>query len=149
MKPSKIVPPTWMLIAIIAMLILSFIFPIAWIVPPIWNLIGLVFLASGIGLNLVGDNAFKQARTTIKPFQESSTLVTNGVFQISRNPMYLGMILILTGIALLFRSLSPFVVILPFAILIDRTYIRIEERMLAERFGAKWQEYKTKTRRWL
>lgn len=149
MKSIKIMPPTWMLIAIIAMLALNFLFPIALIIPNLWNLIGLVFLASGMGLNLVGDNAFKQARTTIKPFNESSTLVTDGVFQFSRNPMYLGMVLVLTGIALLLRSLSPFLVIIPFAILIDKTFIRIEERMLAETFGASWEAYKARTRRWL
>jgi len=142
-------PPTWMLIAIIAMLILNFILPLSRIVPPLWNLIGLIFLASGMILNLIADNVFKQARTTVKPYQESSSLVTNGVFQISRNPMYLGMVLILMGIAFLLRSLSPFLMIILFAILIDRTYVRVEEQMLAEKFGAKWQAYKASTKRWL
>ena len=63
--------------------------------------------------------------------------------------MYLGMALILTGIALLLRSLSPFLIIILFAILIDRTYIKVEERMLAEKFGTRWEAYKAKTRRWL
>ena len=148
MKSTKIVPPTWMLIAIIAMLILNFTFPVAWIVPTIWNLIGIVFLVSGITLNLIADNSFKQAETTVKPYQESSCLVTSGAYKISRNPMYLGMVLILTGIALLLRSLSPFLMIIPFAVLIDQIYIRAEERMLAETFGAKWRAYKAKTRRW-
>jgi protein-S-isoprenylcysteine O-methyltransferase Ste14 len=67
----------------------------------------------------------------------------------SRNPMYLGMVLILTGIALLLRSLSPFLVILPFAILLERSFIRVEEGMLARKFGPKWEAYKAKTRRWL
>ena len=141
-------PPSWMLIAIIAMLILNFTFPVAWIVPTIWNLIGIVFLVSGITLNLIADNSFKQAETTVKPYQESSCLVTSGAYKISRNPMYLGMVLILTGIALLLRSLSPFLMIIPFAVLIDQIYIRAEERMLAETFGAKWRAYKAKTRRW-
>ena len=149
MRAIKIMPPTWMLIAIIAMLISNFVFPVAWIIPPLWNLIGLVFLISGMALNLAADNSFKQAGTTVKPYQESSHLVTNGVFQISRNPMYLGMMLILIGIALLLRSLSPFLVIIPFAVLIDQFYIRVEERMLAETFGANWQVYKAKARRWL
>ena len=149
MKSTRIMPPTWMLIAIIAMLILNFILPLSRIVPPLWNLIGLIFLASGMILNLIADNVFKQARTTVKPYQESSSLVTNGVFQISRNPMYLGMVLILMGIAFLLRSLSPFLMIILFAILIDRTYVRVEEQMLAEKFGAKWQAYKASTKRWL
>jgi len=149
MKSTKIMPPTWMLIAIITMFILNLLFPIAWIVPPRWNLIGLVFLVSGITLNLIADNSFKQAKTTVKPFQKSSSLITNGVFQISRNPMYLGMMFILIGIALLLRSLSPFLIILPFVIFLDRTYIQVEEQMLAEKFGAKWQAYKATTRRWI
>ena len=133
----------------IIMLISNFIFPLVWIVPPLWNLLGLVLLASGVILNLIADNAFKQVGTTVKPYQESSSLVTSGVFQISRNPMYLGMVLILLGIAVLLRSLSPFLVIILFAILIDRIHIRVEEQMLEEKFGSNWEAYKTKTRRWL
>jgi protein-S-isoprenylcysteine O-methyltransferase Ste14 len=63
--------------------------------------------------------------------------------------MYLGFVLILIGIAVLMRSLTPYVIVLAFAILMDRMYIRIEERMLAEEFGAEWEEYKRSTRRWL
>lgn len=142
-------PPTWMLIAIIAMLILNFLLPVARIVPALWNLSGLVFLASGITLNLIADRAFQRAGTTVKPYQESSNLVTGGVFQISRNPMYLGMVLVLIGIAVLLRTLSPLLIVIPFAVLINQIYIRVEERMLAEKFGARWQVYKAKTRRWL
>jgi protein-S-isoprenylcysteine O-methyltransferase Ste14 len=142
-------PPTWMLIAIMAMLILNFLLPVAWIVPPLWNLLGLIFLISGVMMNLIGDKAFKQARTTIKPFEESSSLVTNGVFQISRNPMYLGFVLILTGIAILLRTLSPYLVIFVFVAVIDKTFVRVEERMLVEKFGVSWKQYQSKTRRWL
>ena len=149
MKIEKIMPPTWMLIAMISMLLLNFTFPLVWIVPPLWNLFGLVFLVSGMALNLIADRAFHQIGTTVKPYQESTSLVTEGVFQISRNPMYLGMVLILIGIGVLLKSLSPFLVITLFAILIDRIYIRVEERMLAEKFGTKWQAYKAQTRRWL
>ena len=63
--------------------------------------------------------------------------------------MYMGMILILTGIAILLRSFSPYLVIIAFVILIDRNYIRAEEYMLAEKFGEKWESYKATTRRWI
>jgi len=149
MKATKIMPPTWMLVAIIAMLVFHFLLPIAKIVPTLWNLTGLVFLVSGITLNLIADRAFQRVGTTVKPYQESSSLVTNGVFQISRNPMYLGMVLILIGVAVFLRTLSPLLVVIPFAILIDQIYIRVEEQMLTEKFGATWQTYKAKTRRWL
>ena len=149
MKIKKIMPPTWLLIAIVTMLTLHFLFPIAWIMPPFWNLLGLMIITLGVTLNLIGDKVFQQARTTIKPFAESSALVTNGIFRISRNPMYLGFVLILTGIAVLLRSLSPYLVIFAFTILIDRIYVRAEEGMLAEKFGIKWVAYKAKTGRWL
>jgi protein-S-isoprenylcysteine O-methyltransferase Ste14 len=148
MKSTKILPPTYLLIAMIAMLVLHFLFPVAWIVPPVWNLLGLVFLAAGVIMNLIADKAFHQAGTTVKPFEESSTLVTDGVFKISRNPMYLGFVLILTGTSMLLRSLSPFLIIFAYAFLVDRTFIRVEERMLAKKFGSSWEQYKSRTRRW-
>jgi len=149
MKSTKIMPPTWMLIAMIAMLVLNFLFPVAWIIPPLWNLLGLIFIASGMTMNLIADKALHQSGTTVKPFQESSTLVTSGIFQISRNPMYLGMVSILTGIAILLASLSPFLVIFAFVVLITNSFIKIEEGMLAEKFGPMWEAYKARTRRWL
>ena len=149
MKSKKIMPPTWLLIAIIAMLILHFLLPIAKIIPTIWNFTGFVFLVSGITLNLIADRAFQRIGTTVKPYQESSNLVTSGVFKFSRNPMYLGMVLILIGIAVLLRTLSPLLVVIPFASLIDQIYIRVEEQMLIKKFGTAWEGYKSKTRRWL
>jgi protein-S-isoprenylcysteine O-methyltransferase Ste14 len=149
MKTNKIMPTTWLLIAISVMVILHFLMPGGWIVPKVWNLTGLVFLTAGVITNLMADSAFHKAHTTVKPFEESTVLVTDGVFQLSRNPMYLGFVLILAGIAMLLRTISPYVVILAFVILIDTTYVRVEERMLAENFGAAWEAYKSSTRRWL
>jgi protein-S-isoprenylcysteine O-methyltransferase Ste14 len=149
MRTTKIMPPTWLLITIITMLALHFLIPVAWIIPPLWNLAGVILIASGLTLNLRADKAFHAAHTTVKPFEESSSLVTNGVFRISRNPMYLGFVLILTGIAILLRTLSPYLVISAFVVILDKTYVRVEERMLAEKFGASWKHYQSMTRRWL
>ena len=149
MKTKKTMPPTWLLIAISAMLILHNLVPGGWIVPRIWNLSGLVLLLAGVMVNLIADRAFQKAHTTVRPFEESTELVTTSVFQLSRNPMYLGFVLILAGIAILLRTVSPFVVILAFVILIDTAYVRVEERMLAEKFGPAWETYKSTTRRWL
>jgi protein-S-isoprenylcysteine O-methyltransferase Ste14 len=149
MKTNKIMPPTWLLIAISVMIILHFLLPGGWVVPKVWNLTGLVFLTAGVMANLMADSAFHKAHTTVKPFEESTVLVTDGVFQLSRNPMYLGFVLILAGIAMLLRTISPYVVILAFVILIDTTYVRVEERILAEKFGTAWEAYQSRTRRWL
>ena len=149
MRTAKIMPPTWLLVAMITMLALHFLIPVAWIISPFWNLTGLILIASGLILNLSADKAFHQIHTTVKPFEESSSLVTNGVFRISRNPMYLGFVLILTGVAILLRTLSPYLMIIAFVIILDKTYVRVEERMLTEKFGSSWKRYQSVTRRWL
>lgn len=149
MQAKRTMPTTYLLISIIVMTVLHSLFPAMRIIPPLWNLLGLVPLALGVIINLVADKAFHKANTTVKPFEESSALITQGVFRDSRNPMYLGFVLILIGIAVLMRSLTPYVVVLAFAILIDRMYITVEERMLAEKFGTEWEEYRQSTRRWL
>jgi protein-S-isoprenylcysteine O-methyltransferase Ste14 len=149
MKAKKIMPPTYLLISIVAMIALHFLFPAIRIIPALWNLLGFIPLALGVILNLVADKAFQRANTTVKPFEESSVLITSGAFRISRNPMYLGFLLILIGIAVLVGSVTPYVVVLAFAILIDRMFVTVEDQMLAEKFGVEWEEYKRNTRRWL
>jgi len=149
MKIKKIMPPIWLLISIVVMLAFYFIFPVKLMIPYLWYLHGFIPVILGVAINLSADRAFQQAKTTVKPFEESSALITNGVFRISRNPMYLGFVLILIGIAIFLRSLSPYLVIVLFVTVIDRIYIRAEERMLAKKFGTEWEEYKSSTRRWL
>ncbi|HTP07584.1 MAG TPA: isoprenylcysteine carboxylmethyltransferase family protein [Anaerolineae bacterium] len=149
MKTTRMMPTTYLLIAILAMLAIHFLVPAAIIIPPLWNLLGIIPLTVGVMINLMADGAFHKAHTTVKPFEESLALVTDGVFRMSRNPMYLGFALILIGIAILLRSLSPYVIILVFVIWIQRMFITVEERMLAEKFGEEWQAYKQSTRRWL
>lgn len=146
---EKILPPTWLLIAILLMIALHFVSPVASIIPSLWNLLGLIPLALGIAIDYSADRAFHLARTTIKPFEEPDILITSGVYQLSRNPMYLGFALILTGVAILLGSLTPFLIVPLFSAGVDRWYIAFEEQMLAEKFGAAWLEYKTNTRRWL
>jgi protein-S-isoprenylcysteine O-methyltransferase Ste14 len=146
---AKVLPPTYLLVALVLILVLHFTLPVFKIVPMPWNLLGIVPLALGIALNLVADKAFHQAQTTVKPFEESTALVTTGVFRLTRNPMYLGYLLILLGVALIVGSATPYVVIAVFALLMDRTFIRVEEQMLEKQFGQVWLEYANRVRRWL
>ena len=149
MKDKKVLPPTYLLVAIVLTLVLHFLLPVYKIVPVPWNLLGILPLAGGIALNLITDRAFHQAQTTVKPFEESTALITTGVFRITRNPMYLGYLLILLGVALIVRSVTPYAGILVFAILMDRVFIRVEEQMLGKQFGQAWREYAQKVRRWV
>ncbi|GIK41828.1 MAG: hypothetical protein BroJett011_56610 [Chloroflexota bacterium] len=149
MAGKKILPLTYLLIAIVVMAVFHFVLPIIQVILGLWRLIGLLPLAGGIGLNLMADRALHQANSTVKPFEASTTLITTGVFQISRHPMYLGFVLILLGLAVLLGSLTSYYVIPIFAILMDRIFIQIEERMLAKQFRQTWLAYKARVRRWV
>jgi protein-S-isoprenylcysteine O-methyltransferase Ste14 len=114
-----------------------------------WKLLGLIPLAIGIVLNLLADNALHKRGTTVKPFQESSALVSDSVYGISRHPMYLGFVLMLIGVAILLGTLTPWIIVPIFALLMEFVFIREEEHMLKEKFGPIWLEYAKKVRRWL
>lgn len=149
MSRRKILPPTYFYAAIGLMIALAVLLPGARVLPVPWNFLGLVPLFAGVGFAFWAEREFKHYGTTVIPFEPSSVLVTTGAFQYTRNPMYVGFILALTGIALLLRSLTPFVVIPVFAVLITAVFIRAEEHMLQEEFGQEFQEYRQKVRRWI
>jgi protein-S-isoprenylcysteine O-methyltransferase Ste14 len=149
MNNQKVLPPTYLLIAILAMVLLHFLFPVLKILPSPWNAFGVIFLLIGIVLNLMGSSLFRKVGTTIKPYEESSTLVTDGIFSMSRNPMYLGFVLILTGAAFSIGTLTPFLVIPVFMILMEMVFIKTEEKMLEKKFAQSYMTYKQKVRRWI
>ena len=142
-------PPAYLFAAIAVMVALHFLLPGMKLLPFPWNLLGVGFLGIGVALNLVADKAFKKRQTTVKPFEEPSTLITDGVYNITRNPMYLGFVLVLLGIGVCMGSLVPFAVVPVFAVLIDVVFVRVEERMLENTFGGEWADYRNRVRRWI
>ena len=149
MKRIPLLPPTYLLISVLIMAILHFFLPAVKIIPFPWNMLGQIPFISGFIMNLIADKAFKDHKTTVKPFAESTTLITNGAYRISRNPMYLGFVLILLGVAIFLGSLTPYIVVLGFVTLMDIVFIRTEEQMLQKTFSGDWMEYKKKVRRWI
>lgn len=123
--------------------------PVARVLPAPARWIG--FAAIGAGVAAVGWSAwtFDRSRTTIKPFETSSSLVTHGLYRCSRNPIYAGMVAALLGFGLVLGTASPFLVIPAFALLIQDRFIRVEERMLEETFGPEYRNYKQRVRRWI
>jgi protein-S-isoprenylcysteine O-methyltransferase Ste14 len=90
----KLLPPAYLLAALAFAVLASFLFPLPVLIPPAARIAGLLPVVAGIALNLAADRQFKRRATTVKPFQRSSALITDGVFRWSRNPMYLGMVMI-------------------------------------------------------
>ena len=112
---------------------------------------GLSLLVAGVGLALAGVRAFAKAKTTVNPTKpaQTSSLVVTGVFRATRNPMYLGMLLVLLGWAVYLANAVAFLLVPLFVLYISRFQIVPEERVLQEKFGAEFTMYKAKVRRWL
>ena len=142
-------PPVYLLISLLLILILTWIFPQADFLVFPWNLSGLLPLGLGILLNLLADGQFQTRHTTVKPGEKSTVLMTEGVFRYSRNPMYLGMILILVGFAMLLDSRVSLLVVPGFITLIYYRFICLEEKMLKEQFGEDWLMYQQNVPRWI
>jgi len=151
MKKQKfrIMPPTYFVIFLILSIVLHFVFPIKKIIFYPYSQIGWLFIVFGAVLNIWGDQIFKKQGTTVKPGEISKKLITKGPFKISRHPMYLGMVAILIGTALIHGSLIGFVFPIIFIILIEVLFIPLEERDMQKRFGKKYLDYKKKVRRWI
>lgn len=116
---------------------------------PATAVVGAVVLAAGAALALAGVAGVVRHHTTIVPHRTVSTLVTTGVYRISRNPMYAGLGIAYLGGALLVGSWWPLVT-LPLALLAVRgLVIAAEERHLASQFGQTYLDYQARTRRWL
>jgi len=148
-KDKRMLPPTYIFLSLVVMVALHFLLPVSKIIPFYWNLLGIIPFLLGLIINLIADNDFKKHETTVKPFKKSTSLVTRGVFRICRHPMYLGFVLVFIGIAVFMGSLTPFAVVVVFAVLMDVVFIRVEEKMMEETFGEAWMEYKKKVRRWI
>ncbi len=144
-----IMPPTWFFLMILLMVALNFTVPGPRLLPGPFILVGIFPLGLGMLISGLAAGQFFRAGTTVKPFLESSHLVTTGMFGLTRNPMYLGLLISLAGIAMLLGSATPWIGVAIFAILIDRMFIAREEPMMRARFGKEFDAYKSRVRRWI
>lgn len=144
-------PPVVMLVIGLIMWLLAFLFP-ALAVASITSLTGgIVVGLVGLGISMAGVITFKQARTTSDPRNpaDASVLVTSGIYRVTRNPMYVGVLLILIGWGLFLGNILALIFALVFIPYISRYQIQPEERFLEGKFGAAFTAYKAKVRRWV
>jgi protein-S-isoprenylcysteine O-methyltransferase Ste14 len=145
----KIIPPVYMLLALLAMVGLHYVIPLADIVEAPVSYLGLVPLFIGITIAATAARMFDRVGTPKRPFERSTTLVTFGPYRYTRNPMYVGLTLILIGVWLLLGSVSAALPIAVFVWIIQQRFIRGEERFLDEIFGEEYRGYKSRVRRWI
>ncbi len=115
------------------------------------NIIGFICIGLGLSLDLVSIAGFFKARTTINPIhiQKASQLVTSGFYRISRNPMYLGMLLLLLGWLIILGNPLNFIPLIGFIIGMNQLQIKPEEAILKQKFGAEYEAYSQRVRRWI
>jgi protein-S-isoprenylcysteine O-methyltransferase Ste14 len=143
------IPPLYFAIAILVMIALHLVLPVARVVPWPWSLVGVVAMLAGIALAIWGERRFKHAGTAVRPFAPSTALVEDGPFRFTRNPMYLGMLLVLAGLFLLLGTLGPLVVLPAFFWGLQTRFVVFEEAHMENHFGARYQDYRRRVRRWL
>jgi protein-S-isoprenylcysteine O-methyltransferase Ste14 len=149
--PPRIPPPILMLLAAGLMWVLAHWMPLAqWISAP-WNRLGGLVAAVGIAIAVAAFARFRNAGTTVNPLDPSkaSRLVTDGVFRVSRNPMYLGLVLLLIGWAVWLGSASPWLVPPLFVIVLTVVQIIPEEQALSRNFGESYLLYRRSVTRWI
>jgi len=147
----KIPPPAMALLMACAMWAASWAAPMAYMPDGIRVLAAIAIAIAGIATAISGVIAFRRARTTVNPLkpETSSSLVTSGIYRFTRNPMYVGLTLVLLGWAVFLPSVWTLLGPLVFVLYMTRFQIVPEERALAGLFGATYFEYQANVRRWI
>lgn len=146
---KKILPPSYFAFCLIITVLLHYLLPLKQIINYPNNFLGFLFFVVGGILNIWTDQLFKKQNTTVKPDERPSTFIQTGPFKISRNPMYLGMTILLIGIGFVLGSVISFTGFVLFLVAMEVAFIPQEEINLQEKFGEEYLAYKKKVRRWI
>jgi protein-S-isoprenylcysteine O-methyltransferase Ste14 len=147
----KVPPPAVALIMAVLMWLLPRAAPALEFEFAAGSLIGSVLALMGIATAVAGVVTFARAKTTVNPTtpQAATSLVSGGIYRVTRNPMYFGLLLILTAWALYLSNVLPFLLLPVFISYINRFQIAPEERALTSLFGREFAAYQSRVRRWI
>ena len=145
----KIPPPLIVLVLIVSIYFSSK--KIDLINIPLQLEISIFVLSAGILIFVNPVLQFIKSKTTVNPiqFEDVNKLVTSGIFKYSRNPMYLGMLMIVLSTSIFYLNIYSILTPLLFMLWINKFQIKREEEFLIEKFGDEYLSYKKKTRRWI
>ena len=145
----KIIPPKWAAIDLAVGMALHFFWLAAGGERLVLYPLGAATLGFGFGIMFWAWKLFHLKETPVHPFEESTRLVEEGPYRFTRNPMYLGMTLILLGIAFFAGTPPAFLAPLLFFLTLNTAFIPFEEKKMEVRFGEAYRTYKRRVRRWL
>lgn len=143
-----LIPPVFVLAALILITASYLFIPEYNVIPFPVNLAGLFVIFGGITMMGKARDLFKKYQTTLN-FGKSSYLIQEGIFLKTRNPMYIGMFLMLLGVGICFGNLFSILIPIAFIVLIHFLFVLDEEKVMLETFGQVYLDYKAKVKRWL
>ena len=144
-------PLAWVAVFVAGMILTARLFPETRIAFPGMDLLAYALILGGVGIAAAGVLAFRRHRTTVDPTRPdaASTLVTSGIFRVTRNPMYVGMALAVAGIGLRTGSLIALSLAPVFVLALTKFQIMPEEAAMRRLFGAAFEDYAARVPRWL
>lgn len=142
-------PPAWFFTIAVLMTGLAIVAPGHTLIRDPWTLLGLLAIGAGLALNFLALATFRRHATTSEPEGTPSQLVVDGPYRRTRNPMYLGGIVILSGYAVLLGSLTPMLLPPVYALIAARSFVPREEARMRALFGIRWDDYRGSVRRWM
>jgi protein-S-isoprenylcysteine O-methyltransferase Ste14 len=148
MKP-RLSPDSYLVILIALSLALHFYYPVTGVIYFPATMVGIIVSVTGLVVSTVANVSLLKHRTSTKPFEKPSELIETEIFRYSRNPVYVGMLLVLTGIDVYLGSATALAVPLVFFLILNTAIIPSEERKLQEVFGERYSAYKRSVRRWI
>ncbi len=143
------IPPSYFNLLIIFAFIFHYLIPIKILIPKPYSYGGIIIICCRLILNIWSTNHLRKRRTPIEFDEAPRELVTDGPFQMSRNPIYLGGLFLLLGIAITLGSLITFAFPIALFLILNKVYVPKEEIVLENSFGEQFRDYKNKVRRWV
>jgi protein-S-isoprenylcysteine O-methyltransferase Ste14 len=149
--PGVRIPPPLLYIAVLALgILLDVAYPVYFLPSAVAWTTGALFLAAGIALGpFWGIRTMQRANTTVRPDRPATTLLTEGPFRYSRNPLYLALTLMYAGIAIIANSPWALLLLVPVVLFMSLFVIRREEAHLQRVFAGEYESYRARVRRWL
>jgi protein-S-isoprenylcysteine O-methyltransferase Ste14 len=149
-NPAVVAPPPLIYAGALALgLVANKLYPMAFLPRAVSRMLGLPLIFGGLAIGLLGFREMRRAETYVDPYKPATAIVTEGPYRFTRNPLYVGMTLVYSGITALFNAF-PASMLLPLALAVMRGgVIEREEAYLERKFGDEYLAYKARVRRWL
>jgi protein-S-isoprenylcysteine O-methyltransferase Ste14 len=145
-------PPLLAVITLVVGLVLDWLFPVfvltVLLTHSVRITIGLLLMAAGGALAIVAERQFHRLGTPVPPWKPTQALATGGIYAYVRNPIYIGMVAAMAGLAVMLAADWLLALLLPMSLVLHHGVVRPEERYLEQKFGAAWRDYAARVPRY-